>query len=123
MENSDQKAPRSPENQGSTLVNFSRRLTVMDLFTRRIVGISIEPADLAGVAVCRMFNQAISGQPLQKHLCTDNDPQFRFYRWRENLRVLEIEEIKTVPFVPCSHPFIERMIGTIRREYLDHVVF
>jgi putative transposase len=98
-------------------------MVVMDLFTRRIVGVRVEPADLAGVAVCRMFNQAISGQPLQKHLCTDNDPQFRFYRWRENLRVLEIEEIKTVPFVPCSHPFIERMIGTIRREYLDHVVF
>jgi hypothetical protein len=39
------------------------------------------------------------------------------------LRVLEIEEIKTVPFVPCSHPFIERLIGTLRREHLDHVLF
>jgi hypothetical protein len=32
-------------------------------------------------------------------------------------------EIKTVPFVPCSHPFVERLIGTIRREYLDHLWF
>jgi putative transposase len=70
-----------------------------------------------------MFNQAISGKPLPKHLSTDHDPLFRFHRWRANLRVLEIEEIKTVPFVPCSHPFIERLIGTIRREYLDHVLF
>jgi putative transposase len=98
-------------------------MLVMDHFTRRIVGFSVEPADIDGVAVCRMFNQAISGKPLPKHLSTDHDPLFRFHRWRANLRVLEIEEIKTVPFVPCSHPFIERLIGTIRREYLDHVLF
>jgi hypothetical protein len=48
---------------------------------------------------------------------------FRFHRWRANLRVLEIEELKTVPFVPYSHPFIERLIGIIRREYLDRVLF
>ena len=29
----------------------------------------------------------------------------------------------TVPYTPRSHPFIERLIGTIRREYLDHVFF
>jgi putative transposase len=98
-------------------------MVVMDLFTRRIVGVGVEPADLDGVAVCRIFNRALSGQPLPKHLSTDNDPLFRFHRWRANLRVLKIVEIKTVPFVPCSHPFIERLIGTIRREYLDHVLF
>jgi len=98
-------------------------MLVMDLFTRRIVGIGVEPADIDGVAVCRMFNHAISGQPLPKHLSTDNDPLFRFHRWRANLRVLEIDVINTVPFVPCSHPFVERLIGTIRREYLDHLWF
>src|SRR5437667_5457248 len=40
-----------------------------------------------------------------------------------NLRVLEIEEIKSVPYAPVSHPFVERLIGTIRREYLDRVFF
>src|SRR5450755_3216134 len=98
-------------------------MVVMDLFTRRIVGIGVEPAHVDGVAVCRMFNQARSGQPLPKHLSTDHDPLFRFHRWRANLRVLEIDEIKTVPFVPCSHPFVERLIGTTRREYLDHLWF
>jgi len=37
--------------------------------------------------------------------------------------VLDIDEIKSVHYVPLSHPFIERLIGTIRREYLDHVLF
>jgi putative transposase len=36
---------------------------------------------------------------------------------------LEIREIKTVPYVPLSHPFVERLIGTVRREYLDQTLF
>jgi len=37
--------------------------------------------------------------------------------------VLEVTEIKTVPYVPLSHPFVERLIGTIRREFLDGTLF
>src|SRR5580658_6402950 len=53
----------------------------------------------------------------------DHDPLYRFHQWQANLRVLEVTEIKTVPYVPLSHPFVERLIGTIRREYLDHTLF
>ena len=28
-----------------------------------------------------------------------------------------------MPRVPLSHPFVERLIGTTRREFLDHVLF
>jgi hypothetical protein len=35
----------------------------------------------------------------------------------------DIEEIKSVPHVPMSHPFVERLIGSIRRELLDHTLF
>lgn len=38
-------------------------LLVMDVFTRRIIGFSIEKADIEGVSVCRMFNHAISASP------------------------------------------------------------
>ena len=48
---------------------------------------------------------------------------FEAHRWTANLRLLEIDEIKTVPHVPLSHPFVERLIGTMRRECLDHVLF
>ena len=98
-------------------------MLVMDVFTRRLVGFGVERANINGVSVCRMFNHAVAGQPLPKHLSTDHDPLFRFHRWLANLRVLEIEEIKSVPYVPVSHPFVERLIGTIRREYLDHAFF
>ena len=98
-------------------------MLVMDVFTRRIIGFGVAPAYVDGVAVCRMFNHAIAGQLKPKHLSTDHDPLFRFHRWLANLRVLEIEQIKSVPCAPISHPFVERLIGTVRREYLDRVFF
>jgi|GEM_PF-1511985 len=98
-------------------------MVVMDVFTRRLVGFGVETANIDGVSVCRMFNHAIAGQPLPKHVSTDHDLLFRFHRWRANLRVLEIEEVKSVPYMPASHPFVERLIGTLRREYLDRVFF
>lgn len=98
-------------------------MVVMDVFSRRIVGFGVEPAHIDGTSVCRMFNQARCGQPLPKRLSSDHDPLFRFHRWRANLRILDIEELKSVPFVPRSHPFIERLIGTLRREYLDQAFF
>jgi putative transposase len=98
-------------------------MVVMDIFTRRIVGFGVEPAHIDGIRVCRMFNQARCAQPLPKRLSADHDPLFRFHRWRANLRILDIEELKSVPFVPRSHPFIERLIGTLRREYLDQTFF
>ena len=98
-------------------------LVVMDQYSRRIIGFGVHQGDIDGLAVCRMFNRAISGSDPPRHLSTDNDPLFRFHRWQANLRILEVEEIKSVPYVPMSHPFIERLIGTIRREYLDFVPF
>ena len=35
----------------------------------------------------------------------------------------DIEPVKSIPYTPLSHPFVERVIGTIRREFLDHVLF
>ena len=71
-----------------------------------------------------MFNRAIRWQlKMPKYLSTDNDPLYRFHQWLANLRVLEVTEIKTVPYVPLSHPFVERLIGTLRRECLDRTLF
>jgi putative transposase len=99
-------------------------LVVMDQFTRRIVGFAVQGGGiLDGVALCLMFQRAIRGQTMPKYLSTDNDPLYRFSQWQANLRVLEVKEIKTVPYVPLSHPFVERLIGTLRRECLDRTLF
>ena len=89
-------------------------LVVMDQFTRRIIGFGVHRGIVNGVALCRMFQGAIRGQSLPKYLSSDHDPLYRFHQWQANLRVLEVTEIKTVPYVPLSHPFVERLIGTLR---------
>src|SRR5208283_5736142 len=98
-------------------------MVVMDIFTRRIIGFGVAAANLDGPGVCRMFNRAIARRNMPKHLSSDHDPLFRFQRWLANLRILEIDEIKSVPGTPRSHAFIERLIGTIRRDYLDQTLF
>jgi hypothetical protein len=91
-------------------------MVVMDVFTRRIIGFGVDRADLCGSSVCRMFNQIITGEAaFPRHLSSDHDPLFRFHRWRANLRILEVQEIKSIPHLPMSHPFVERLIGTVRR--------
>ena len=95
----------------------------MDHYTRRIIGFGIQARIVDGLALCRMFNQAIRGQSVPKYLSSDHDPLYRFHQGQANLRVLGVREIKTVPYVPLSHPFIERLIGTIRRECLNRLLF
>jgi transposase InsO family protein len=99
-------------------------MVVMDQCTRRIVGFAIHAGAPDGPAVCRMLATAIAcAKELPRHLSTDHDPLFEFQRWKANLRILEIEPVKTVPYVPLSHPFVERLIGTVRREFLDRTPF
>ena len=98
-------------------------LIIMDQFTRRIIGFGVHAGDVDGVALCRMFNAGFSTQNIPHYLSCDNDPIFRYHRWQANLRILGIDEIKTIPYTPVSHPFVERLIGTIRQEYLDHALF
>ena len=95
----------------------------MDQCTRRIVGFGVHRGSVNGVGLCRMFNRAIYGHAPPKYLSSDHDRLFEFHRWQANLRILDVEEIKTVPHAPLSHPFVERLIGTIRRECLDQTLF
>jgi putative transposase len=88
-------------------------LVVMDQYTRRVIGFGIQRGVVDGLALYRMFQQAIRGASLPKYLSSDHDPLYRFHQWEANLRVLGVTEIKTVPYIPWSHPFVERLIGTM----------
>ena len=98
-------------------------LVVMNQCTRRIVGFASHQGSVDGPALCQMFNQAMSGNSPPNYLSSDNDPLFLYHRWQANLRILGVEEIKSIPYTPTSHPFVERLIGSVRRECLDQAFF
>ena len=107
----------------SALLKSHWVMVVIDQFTRKIIGLAVHAGDCDGVTYCCMFNRIIGGKSLPKYLSYDNDPLFLFHRWKANLRIVEVHELKSVPGTPTSHPFIERVIGTIRRECLDKLIF
>jgi putative transposase len=76
-------------------------LVVMDQYTRSIIGFGVHAGTLHGVALCKMFNRAIREQLwMPKYLGSDNDSLYRFHRWQANLQILEVTEIKSIPYVP-----------------------
>ena len=90
-------------------------LVVMDQFTRRIIGFGVHAGTVDGVALCRMFNRAIRGRRwMPKYLSSDNDPLYRFHQLQANLRILEVTEIKTVPYVPLSQDYASHFTSWVR---------
>ena len=99
-------------------------MVAIDVHSRRIIGYSIQATAYTGPSVCRMFNDILAdARVIPKRINTDNDPLFKYHQWKANLRIAEIEEIKTVPEIPRSNPYVERLIGSTRRECLDQVLF
>jgi putative transposase len=98
-------------------------MVVMDQCTRRIIGFAVHAGSVDGQSVCQMFYHATAREGWPKRISTDNDSLYLYNQWRANLRVLDIEEIKSLPHVPMSHPFVERLIGSTRRELLDQTLF
>jgi hypothetical protein len=80
--------------QPSQIVRRNYLLSVVDLICQ-----VARTGDVNGVALCRMFNAAISAKGVPKYLSSDNDPLFQFQRWQANLRILDIQEIKALPYV------------------------
>jgi len=95
---------------------FSNRSENLDSF-------GIQAGTVDGLALCRMLHRAIRKQSVPKYLSSDHDPLFQFHQWKAILRILEVTEFKTVPYVPLSHPFVERVMDTIRQGLLDRTLF
>ena len=98
-------------------------MVVMDVFSRRISALALPrlistARSSVGCSIARS-----PGRPHRNIFPQINDPLFRFHRWLANLRILEIDEIKAIPCTPRSHAFVERLIGTLRREHLDRTLF
>ena len=98
-------------------------MVVLDQYTRRIVGFAVCQGSPGGPTVCRMLFHIICSSAPPTYLNSDHDPLFEYHRWKANLRILGVKVVKTVPCVPLSRPFVERLVGTVRREYLEQTPF
>jgi putative transposase len=95
----------------------------MDQYTRRIIGFGVQAGRVDGIALCRMFNRAIQGQrAMPKYLSCDHDPLYRFEQWQANLRILEVVEIKTVPYACLIHSW-SGWLGRFEGSILDRTLF
>lgn len=98
-------------------------MVVMDQWSRKIIGFAVTKGQVTGEELCQMFNLIVPPNALPKRISHDHDPLFRFHQWTRNMDILGIEEIWTVPFVPISHPYVERLNETVRKELLDRILF
>lgn len=100
-----------------------RLLTVMVILThdrRRIAGIGVTANPTASWAAQQVVN-AFPFDEATKYLLHDNDGIYG-RAFQERIASLGVEEVVTAPQSPWQNPFCERVIGTLRRECLDHVI-
>ena len=56
-----------------------------------------------------------------RFLMRDRDGIYGEY-FQRRVKSMDFEEVISAPRSPWQNPFVERLIGSIRREYLDHVI-
>ena len=87
---------------------------------RRIVHFNVTDHPTAEWTAQQMVD-AIGDGKSPRYLIRDRDGVYGL-AFRDRLKALDIEEVVIAPHSPWQHPYAERVIGTLRRECLDHVV-
>jgi putative transposase len=93
---------------------------VLCLERRRVVHFNVT-AHPTAVWVAHQLRQAFPFDTAPRYLIRDRDSIYG-EEVRRCLANLGIEEVLIAPRSPWQNPFVERLIGSIRREYLDHVI-
>jgi transposase InsO family protein len=71
--------------------------------------------------VAQQLREAFPFDTVPQYLIRDRDGCYG-EEVRRCLKALGIEEVVTAPRAPWQNPFAERLIGTLRRDCLDHVI-
>jgi putative transposase len=132
------RAPPSPTWR-TFLDNHLRSLVSVDFFTvptvlfkvlfvfvvlaherRRVVHINITDAPTAQWTAQQLV-EAFPWQTAPRYLLRDRDAVYGV-AFSRRVQTMGIHEVKTAARSPWQNPYVERLIGTLRRECLDHVV-
>lgn len=96
-------------------------LVIIDHNTRRIVHFAVTPNPNM-FWLTQQFRNATPYGHQPKYLIHDNDPVFKSYVFQDFLNKADIVSKPTTIRSPWQNPYAERVIGTIRRELLDHII-
>ena len=132
---------RRPPSQGwrTFLLNHTGGIASIDLFVvptisfkllygllilrhdrRRILWVGVTPSPTADW-IARQVSEACGWEPVPDYLVRDRD---RVYgeAFTRRIRAMGIRDRPTAPRSPWQNGYAERLIGSIRRECLDHVI-
>ena len=95
-------------------------LVVLAHDRRRVVHFNVTEHPTA-VWTAQQIIEAFPEETAPRFLLRDRD---RIYAedFRRRVAGMRIEEVMTAPHSPWQSPYVERLIGSIRRECLDHVI-
>jgi putative transposase len=87
---------------------------------RRVVHFNVTEHPTA-VWTAEQIIQAFPDGTEPRYLLRDRDRIYGDF-FRERVRAMGIKEVLTAPRSPWQNPFAERLLGTIRRDCLNHVM-
>jgi transposase InsO family protein len=87
---------------------------------RRVVHINVTDAPTAQWTAQQLV-EAFPWETAPRYLLRDRDAVYRVV-FSSRAQAMGIHEVKTAPRSPSQNPYVERLIGTLRRECLDHMV-
>jgi putative transposase len=86
---------------------------------RRVVHVAVTDHPTAAWTA-QQLREAFPWNEAPRYLVHDRDSAF--HAWTTTAAAIGIEEILTAPRAPWQNAYAERLIGSIRRECLDHVI-
>jgi putative transposase len=86
---------------------------------RRVVHIAVTDHPTAAWTA-QQLREAFPWNEVPHYLIHDRDSEF--HAWTTTAAALGIEEVLTAPRSPWQNAYAERLIGSIRRECLDHII-
>jgi putative transposase len=86
---------------------------------RQIVHVAVTPHP-TGVWTAQQFREAFPWDQAPRYLIHDRDLAFQAVT--ATVKAMSIEEVRTAPRSPWQNAYVERFIGSVRRECLDHVI-
>jgi putative transposase len=95
-------------------------LIVLSLDRRRVVHFEVTPTLTQGWLSGQM-TEAFPWDTAPRYLLRDRDKSYG-PAFRHRVRAMGITEVITAPRSPWQNPYVERLVGSIRRECLDHVI-